>query len=201
MLIFDHLARREDHSNGLVKYPRTVLQYHEEFLYRFRGFTRAPIEVVYGVKVKNRMLGWKVLFWLQVGLELNKLPYERLYFSGWLQGTSQLFSFIADAICEVSRPGQSAWNNNKELQLHLILRKALLAFLAPPMPSESKETHSNSRCSLKPLKRAPSAHEANLVSEHFPQGGQTKEVTIYLATRQSQRNWKKWVKERKLRLI
>jgi hypothetical protein len=55
MLIFDHLARREVYT-GFSHYPRNILEHHEAFLYGFRDATESAVEVVYGLKVKNRML-------------------------------------------------------------------------------------------------------------------------------------------------
>jgi hypothetical protein len=55
-LIYDHLLRRDENSEGLQNYPEDVQQCHEAYLQKVRESMEAKVEVVYGKPVKNRML-------------------------------------------------------------------------------------------------------------------------------------------------
>jgi hypothetical protein len=55
-LIYDHLLRRDEKSEGLQNYPEDVKLCHEIYLQKVRESMEAKVEVIYGTPVKNRML-------------------------------------------------------------------------------------------------------------------------------------------------
>ena len=55
-LIYDHLFRRDEKSEGLQNYPEDVKLCHETYIQKVRESMEAKVEVVYGTPVKNRML-------------------------------------------------------------------------------------------------------------------------------------------------
>jgi hypothetical protein len=55
-LIFDHLLRRDEKSEGLQMYPEDIVQCHEAFIQKVQESMEAKVEVVYGTPVKERML-------------------------------------------------------------------------------------------------------------------------------------------------
>jgi hypothetical protein len=55
-LIYDHLLRRDEKSEGLQNYPEDVKLCHEVYLQKVRESMEAKVEVVYGAAVKERML-------------------------------------------------------------------------------------------------------------------------------------------------
>jgi len=55
-LLYDHLLRRDEKSEGLKMYPEDVVQCHEAFIQKVRESMEAKVEVVYGKPVKERML-------------------------------------------------------------------------------------------------------------------------------------------------
>ena len=55
-LIYDHLLRRDEKSEGLENYPEEVKECHEAYVQKVRESMEAKVEVVYGTKVKKRML-------------------------------------------------------------------------------------------------------------------------------------------------
>ena len=55
-LIYDHLHRRHQTSEGLEDYPQAVLLAHETFTHGIEGSSEAKVEVVYGAKVQKRLL-------------------------------------------------------------------------------------------------------------------------------------------------
>jgi len=56
-LIFDHLARREksEEVDGIRDYPQEILDYHETYVDELRSNMSAPVEVVWGAPVRERM--------------------------------------------------------------------------------------------------------------------------------------------------
>jgi hypothetical protein len=54
-LIFDHLSRRES-IDGLEVYPRSILKIHEDWVSEIRTHMAAKVEIIYGKKVRDRML-------------------------------------------------------------------------------------------------------------------------------------------------
>jgi hypothetical protein len=54
-LIYDHLLRRDENS-GLETYPEAFKECHEAYVQKVRESMEAKVEVVYGTKVKKRML-------------------------------------------------------------------------------------------------------------------------------------------------
>jgi hypothetical protein len=56
-LIFDHLARREksEEVDGIRDYPQEILDYHETYVDELRNNMSAPVEVVWGAPVRERM--------------------------------------------------------------------------------------------------------------------------------------------------
>ena len=55
-LIFDHVSRREEKSEGLQVYPESILHCHESFVQQIRESMQAKVEVIYGLHVKNKIL-------------------------------------------------------------------------------------------------------------------------------------------------
>ena len=55
-LIYDHLLRRHEKSEGLKDYPEDVTRCHEAYIQKVRESMEAKVEVVYGTPVKERML-------------------------------------------------------------------------------------------------------------------------------------------------
>jgi hypothetical protein len=55
-LIYDHLLRRDEKSEGLQMYPEEVVRCHEAFIQKVRESMEAKVEVVYGTPVKEKML-------------------------------------------------------------------------------------------------------------------------------------------------
>jgi hypothetical protein len=55
-LLYDHLLRRDEKSEGLQKYPDDVVKCHEAFIQTARESMEAKVEVVYGAAVRDRML-------------------------------------------------------------------------------------------------------------------------------------------------
>jgi hypothetical protein len=55
-LIFDHVSRREEKSEGLQVYPEPILHCHENFVQQIRESMQAKVEVIYGLHVKNKIL-------------------------------------------------------------------------------------------------------------------------------------------------
>ena len=55
-LIYDHLLRRDEKSEGLQNYPEDVKLCHEAYLQKVRESMEAKVEVIYGIAVKERML-------------------------------------------------------------------------------------------------------------------------------------------------
>ena len=55
-LIYDHLLRRDENSEGLKTYPEEVKECHEAYVQKVRESMEAKVEVVYGIPVKKRML-------------------------------------------------------------------------------------------------------------------------------------------------
>lgn len=55
-LLYDHLLRRDEKSEGLQKYPEDVVKCHEAFIQTVRESMEAKVEVVYGAAVRERML-------------------------------------------------------------------------------------------------------------------------------------------------
>jgi len=55
-LIYDHLLRRDEKSEGLKMYPEDIVRCHEAFIQKVRESMEAKVEVVYGKQVKERML-------------------------------------------------------------------------------------------------------------------------------------------------
>jgi hypothetical protein len=55
-LIYDHLLRRDEKSEGLKMYPEDVVRCHEAFIQKVRESMEAKVEVVYSTPVKERML-------------------------------------------------------------------------------------------------------------------------------------------------
>jgi hypothetical protein len=56
-LIFDHLARREksEEVDGIRNYPQEILEYHEVYVDELRNNMSAPVEMVWGAPVRERM--------------------------------------------------------------------------------------------------------------------------------------------------
>lgn len=54
-LLFDHLHRRSEKSEGLQKYPDAVIEAHEEFTHQIMASSAAKVEVVYGGSVQRRI--------------------------------------------------------------------------------------------------------------------------------------------------
>jgi hypothetical protein len=55
-LIYNHLLRRDEKSEGLQNYPEDVKLCHEAYIQKVRESMEAKVEVVCGTPVKNRML-------------------------------------------------------------------------------------------------------------------------------------------------
>jgi hypothetical protein len=57
-LIFDQLSRREKSEviDGIDHYPPQILNLHEEYYCEVRTHMKATVEVVWGAKVRQRML-------------------------------------------------------------------------------------------------------------------------------------------------
>ncbi|PMD48011.1 hypothetical protein L207DRAFT_505117 [Hyaloscypha variabilis F] len=55
-LLYDHLLRRDEKSEGLQNYPEDVVKCHEAFIQTVRESMEAKVEVVYGAAVRERML-------------------------------------------------------------------------------------------------------------------------------------------------
>ena len=73
-LIFDHIHRREPKSEGLEVYPEEVIRCHEDFTQQICESMVAKVEVVYGDKIKDRIL------------TNRKSKYTILPLWGWLEG-------------------------------------------------------------------------------------------------------------------
>ena len=73
-LIFDHISRRESKSEGLEAYPEEVIRCHEDFTQQICESMVAKVEVVYGDKIKDRIL------------TNRKSKYTILPLWGWLEG-------------------------------------------------------------------------------------------------------------------
>lgn len=54
-LIYDHILRRDENSEGLQKYPEDVIQCHEAFVQTVRESSEAKVEIVHGAKVRERI--------------------------------------------------------------------------------------------------------------------------------------------------
>lgn len=55
-LIYDHLHRRHQTSQGFDDYPQAALLAHEKFTRDIEDSSEAKVEVVYGAKVQKRLL-------------------------------------------------------------------------------------------------------------------------------------------------
>ena len=55
-LIFDHMSRRSENSEGMDEYPQEVVRAHEEFSTRTTASSTAKVELLYGKKVHIRIL-------------------------------------------------------------------------------------------------------------------------------------------------
>lgn len=55
-LVFDHILRQDERSEGLKDYPPQVLQAHEDFAYDILASTHSVVVVVYGSHVQGRTL-------------------------------------------------------------------------------------------------------------------------------------------------
>ena len=55
-LIYNHLLRRDEKSEGLKNYPEDITRCHEAYLQQVRESMEAKVEVVYGTPAKERML-------------------------------------------------------------------------------------------------------------------------------------------------
>ncbi len=54
-LIYDHILRRDENSEGLQKYPEDVIQCHEAFVQTVRESSKAKVEIVPDAKVRERI--------------------------------------------------------------------------------------------------------------------------------------------------
>lgn len=60
-LMFDHIFRQDEKSEGLKNYPPQVLQAHEDFAYDILASTHSVVVVIYGSHVQERILrSWKI---------------------------------------------------------------------------------------------------------------------------------------------
>lgn len=55
-LLFDHVHRREATSEAIKQYPSEILAHHENFTRSIMESMRAKVEVVWGLKVQQRLI-------------------------------------------------------------------------------------------------------------------------------------------------